>query len=156
MLLIIIYISILVYTTTIFEMVNGFEKLLRPLKKLKINAGFVALAITLILRFIPNLIDQMPKVKRISLSRGIDYQNKNIKDKFKNLKLVILSMVNLTLKESIELKNTMNLRCFNPNMARTSYKKYNYRELDVFLLGTHIFILLSFIVKVVFGWQGIL
>ena len=74
---IVLYSSILTYTTSITELTFGIEKLLRPFNKL-IPVGDIAMIITLSIRYIPTLTEEASRIIKAQKLRGINFDTKNI------------------------------------------------------------------------------
>ena len=54
--------TILTLTTSPTELTDGFESLMKPLRKLKVPVGEISLMISISLRFIPTLLDETDKI----------------------------------------------------------------------------------------------
>ena len=73
---IVLYSSILTYTTSITELTYGIETLLKPLNKL-IPVGDIAMIITLSIRYIPTLTEEATRIIIAQKLRGINFDTKN-------------------------------------------------------------------------------
>lgn len=58
------------YSTTSTQLMDAFSSFLAPLKKLGVPADDIALALSLAVRFIPLISEQLDQVRRAQLSRG--------------------------------------------------------------------------------------
>lgn len=131
---------ILTFTTTITSMVTAIEKLLAPLKLLKINPRTIALLISLTIRFIPALFLYADRIKDARLARLGSLR------KPKHIKLLFLPLLDRIFKSASTLSDAMVARCYSPK--RTSYfNAITLRPYDYFSLGVLI-ILLFFILKI--------
>ena len=66
--------SLLTSTTLPSELVNGMERLLRPLNRLGIPSHDLAMMLSLALRFWPTLLEEMERVKMAQLARGANFR----------------------------------------------------------------------------------
>ena len=86
---IVLYSSILTYTTSITELTFGIEKLLRPFNKL-IPVGDIAMIITLSIRYIPTLTEEASRIIKAQKLRGINFDTKNIKEKIISISGILM------------------------------------------------------------------
>lgn len=145
--LVVIYTSILTLTTPPTEITYGLEKLFSPLKLIKVPVNQMALSITLALRFIPNIIDQAHKILKSQASRGIDYQNTNLKGKILAIKSMLVPMFILTVKKADDLALSMEIRLYNLHSTRTNFRIHRWKAFDTYLVIIHVLILLVIIKK---------
>ncbi len=64
--------SILTMTTSPSELISGIERLMRPLGRLGVSSHDIATMISLALRFVPTLLEEVEKVRKAQLARGAD------------------------------------------------------------------------------------
>ena len=69
---------LLTYTTSPIDLTDGLEKLLGPLKKIKIPVHELAMMMSIALRFIPTLIEETDKIMSAQKARGADFETGNI------------------------------------------------------------------------------
>ena len=62
--LLVVSASIMTLTTTPIMLTDGIEKLLKPLKIIKVPAHEIAMMMTIALRFIPTLIEETDKIMK--------------------------------------------------------------------------------------------
>jgi len=111
--LFIIIASILTFTTTISNMVTAIEKLLAPLKIIKVNPRTIALLIALTIRFVPSLFLYADRIRDARLARLGDLKN------IKQIKLLILPLIERVFKSASNLSDAMLSR--NYTDKRTTY-----------------------------------
>jgi len=111
--LFIVIASILTFTTTITNMVTAIEKLLAPLKLIKINPKTVAVLIALTIRFIPSLFLYADRIRDARLARLGDLK------KPKQLKLFFLPLIERIFITASNLSDAMLAR--NYTEERSSY-----------------------------------
>ena len=69
---------LLTYTTSPISLTDGLERLLSPLKKLKLPIHELAMMMSIALRFIPTLIEETDKIMSAQKARGADFESGNI------------------------------------------------------------------------------
>ncbi len=66
--------SLLMMTTSPTELVSGIERLLRPLKILGIPSHDIAIMISIALRFVPILFEEIERIKESQMARGANFK----------------------------------------------------------------------------------
>ena len=138
---IIMYSSILTYTTAMTEITYGIERILRPMGKI-IPVNDIAMIITLTLRYIPTLTMEADRIIKAQTIRGINFSNKNIKEKLKNISGIIIPIIVISLKKSEKTADIMDIRLYNYGKSRTNYRLNKWRYIDTLLLILNILILI--------------
>ena len=130
--LFIIIASILTFTTTITNMVTAIEKLLTPLKLIKINLKTFALLIALTIRFVPALFLYADRIKDARLARLGSLKNP------KHIKLLFLPLLDRLFRSASTLSDAMVSRSYTEkrdtyfNIIRLKY--YDYVSFIVLLI----------------------
>lgn len=140
---IVLYTSILTFTTSPSEITYGLEQFLSPLKLFKLPISKMALSIALALRFIPNIIEQGNRILKAQASRGVDYYNSKFKDKLKSIKSLIIPIFILSIKRSDDLADCMELRLYDINKKRTNYRTNSWKLYDTIILLIHLLIVIE-------------
>lgn len=109
--------SILTYTTTPFELAYGIETLMKPLNKLNFPVHEFSMVMTISLRFIPILEEEINKIIEAQKSRGAKIDSKNIIKKVKALNSVIIPLLVSVLRRSEQIAISMESRCYNNSEA---------------------------------------
>lgn len=122
---IVLYTSIITITTSESELIYSLDLLFTPLKIFKINTNKISFILTLAIRFIPNIIDQINIILKSLLSRGIDF--KTNKHKILLIKSIIIPTFNLSIKKADDLADSLELRSYDVFKKRTNlrYNKWN-------------------------------
>lgn len=132
--------SILTFTTTITNMVTAIEKLLAPLRLIKVNPKTFALLIALTIRFVPALFLYADRIKDARLARLGSLKNP------KHIKLLFLPLLDRIFKSASTLSDAMVARSYTEK--RTAYfniirLKYYDCISFILLLITLFFILMA-------------
>ena len=85
LILLLLFSSVLTFTTSPIVLTDGIENLLRPFKKLGVPAHELAMMMTIALRFIPTLLDETDRIMKAQTSRGADFASGNIFQRMKNM-----------------------------------------------------------------------
>lgn len=122
--------SLLTYTTSPTDLTDAIEKLLSPLKVFKIEVHTFAMMMTIALRFIPILVDEIDRIMSAQKARGADFENGNIVKRIKALFPIFIPLFISAFKRAIELADAMYCRCYTGGEGRTRMRqmKFSWRD----------------------------
>ncbi len=127
--------SLLTYTTSPTDLTDAIEKLLSPLKVFKIDVHTFAMMMTIALRFIPTLIDEIDRIMSAQKARGADFESGNILNRIKALIPIFVPLFISAFKRAIELADAMSCRCYTgEGRTRLRQMKFSYRDIIALLL----------------------
>lgn len=115
--------SLLTYTTTPTMLTDAIERLLSPLKVFKVPVHTLAMMMTLALRFIPTLIEEIDRITNAQKARGADLDSGGIKEKIKALIPIIVPLFVSSIRRAYELADAMDCRCYVGGDGRTRMKQ---------------------------------
>lgn len=115
--------SLLTYTTTPTVLTDALEKLLSPLKLIKVPVSTLAMMMTLALRFIPTLIDEIDRITNAQKARGADLDDGNFMQRIKALVPIIVPLFVSSIRRAYELADAMDCRCYTGGPNRTRMKQ---------------------------------
>lgn len=142
---IIMYSSVLTYTTAMTEINYGVYYILKPLNRM-IPINDISMVITLALRYIPTLMDEASRIVRAQKVRGINFDTKNIKEKISNIYSVFIPMFVISIKKASDIADIMDIRLYNYGRSRTNYRLNKWIWVDTLLLILNITILIIVII----------
>ena len=140
MIFIILYSSILTYTTGITEITFGIEEILRPLDRF-IPVSDIAMVIALTIRYIPTLTYEANRIIRAQKMRGINFDSNNIKEKIISISGILMPMFVMSLKRANTMADIMDIRLYNYGKSKTNYRSNKWLVIDNILLVLNILIL---------------
>ncbi|MGN1124521.1 MAG: energy-coupling factor transporter transmembrane component T family protein [Eubacterium sp.] len=139
--------SLLTYTTSPTELTDGLERLLKPLTYLKIDVHSVSMTMTIALRFIPTLIEEIDKIMSAQKSRGADMDSGGLIHRVKALVPVLIPLFVSAFRRANELAYAMECRCYRGGNGRTKMKvmKLHARDfVSLFVVLLFIAVLIAF------------
>lgn len=145
-LLLIIYTSVITYTTPPTEITYGIEEVLKPLKRYHVPVREIALTITLLLRFIPTLVETADSILKTQASRGIDFRDVNIRTKILIITSLIGPMFTLSYKKVKDLSKAMEVRLYNYARTRNNYRTNAWRKTDTRMIILHVSVIVIYII----------
>ncbi|PWU67442.1 energy-coupling factor transporter transmembrane component T family protein [Gracilibacillus dipsosauri] len=129
-LLLIMVTSLLTLTTTPMEITDGIEALLKPLKKWKVPVHELALMISISLRFIPTLMDELEKISKAQASRGVDFKTGSWKSRIYAVIPLLVPLFISAFKRAENLAIAMEARGYRGDVGRTKLRKLQMTKLD--------------------------
>lgn len=111
--------SMLTYTTSPTLLTDAIERLFSPLKVLKINVHSIAMMMTIALRFIPTLIDEVDKIMSAQKARGAELDTGNLIQRGKALVPVFIPLFVNAFTRAYDLAFAMECRCYRGGEGRT-------------------------------------
>lgn len=138
----------LTYTTSPMALTDGLERLLRPLKKIKIPVHEMSMMMSMALRFIPTLIEETDKIMSAQKARGADFESGNIMHRAKALLPILVPLFISAFRRADELAVAMESRCYHGGEGRTRLKELKYKkaDLEAMLFGA-LFLAVIFVLK---------
>ncbi|MBE6819556.1 MAG: energy-coupling factor transporter transmembrane protein EcfT [Ruminococcaceae bacterium] len=127
--------SLLTYTTTPTMLTDAIERVLSPLKIFKIKVHTLAMMMTLALRFIPTLIEEIDRIMNAQKARGADLESGGIIQRAKALVPIFIPLMVSSFRRAYELAFAMTCRCYTGGEGRTRMKqmKLSFRDFAVLL-----------------------
>lgn len=122
--------SLMTLTTTPNNLTDGMEKLLSPLKKLKVPVHEVSMMMSIALRFIPILLEETDKIMKAQIARGADFESGNIIKKAKSLVPLLVPLFISAFRRANDLAMAMEARCYRGGENRTKMKPLVYQKRD--------------------------
>ncbi len=115
--------SLLTYTTVPTMLTDGIEKLLSPLKIFHLQVHTLAMMMTLALRFIPTLIEEIERITNAQKARGADFESGKFLDRIKAMIPILIPLFISAFRRAYELAFAMSCRCYTGSDGRTRMKQ---------------------------------
>ena len=121
--------SVISFTTTSTDIMNGVDKILAPLKKFKVPVSDLSFISVIAIKFIPILIDETSRIINAQMARGTNFRS-NIFSKGKNLMTILIPVFLSALDRSTAISEAMDSRCFKDTSNRTYRNTLEYTKID--------------------------
>ncbi len=122
--------SLLTYTTSPITLTDAIERLLSPLKKVKVPVHELAMMMTIALRFIPTLIEETDKIMSAQKARGADLESGGLMQRAKALVPILIPLFVSAFRRAEELALAMECRCYRGGEGRTRLKQLKTQAID--------------------------
>lgn len=127
--------SVMTLTTTPNSLTDGMEKLMKPLKYLKVPVHEIAMMMSIALRFIPILLEETDKIMKAQIARGADFESGNLIKKAKAMVPLLVPLFISAFRRANDLAMAMEARCYRGGEGRTKMKPLIYHKRDVMAYG---------------------
>ncbi|WP_295730818.1 energy-coupling factor transporter transmembrane protein EcfT [uncultured Limosilactobacillus sp.] len=138
--------TVLTVTTTTLQLADAIESLMKPLNYLKVPVNQIAMMLSIALRFIPTIMDEVSTIMNAQRARGMDFNTGNFYQRAKKLVPVMIPLFVSAFKRAEELAVAMEARGYSPNGQRTKYRLLVWHRQDTLAI-----ILLIAITLILFG-----
>lgn len=118
-LVLVVLLSILTTTTPTVRLADGMESLLSPLRILKVSVDRLATLVSIILMFLPNILENGRMLIRAQTAKGADFESRNLPRRLKNLTLVLIPLFVKVFRQADALSMAMYTRCYGCGIKRT-------------------------------------
>ncbi len=121
---------LLTYTTSPILITDGLERLLSPLKKIKVPVHELAMMMSIALRFIPTLVEETDKIMSAQRARGADFDTGNLARRAKALVPLLVPLFISAFRRADELAIAMECRCYHGGEGRTRLRQLKFAAID--------------------------
>ena len=133
--LLILFSSLLTFTTSPLSLTDGMERLLRPLKAVGVPAHELAMMMTIAIRFVPTLIEETDTIMKAQQSRGADFSTGNALKRVRHLIPILVPLFISSFRRADELATAMEARCYRGGEGRTRMKELHVGGVDYAAAG---------------------
>lgn len=140
LILLILLSTLLTLTTSPLHLTDGLEALLSPLRRLGVPVHELSMMMTIALRFVPTLLEEMDRIMKAQKARGMDFEQGSIVRRVRAIVPVLVPLFLSAFRRADELALAMEARCYRGGENRTQMKELRMGRVDyaaaaVFLLG---------------------
>ncbi|MDY2726639.1 MAG: energy-coupling factor transporter transmembrane component T [Anaerostipes faecalis] len=122
--------SLLTFTTTPNELTDGLDKSLGFLNALKIPVHEIAMMMSIALRFIPILTEELDKIMKAQTARGIDFESGGLLKRVKSMVPIVVPLIVAAVRRAKDRALAMESRCYHGGQGRTKMKPLRYETRD--------------------------
>lgn len=140
LILLILLSTLLTLTTSPLRLTDGLEALLSPLRRVGVPVHELAMMMTIALRFVPTLLEELDRIMKAQKARGVDFERGNIMQRLRAIVPVLVPLFLSAFRRADELALAMEARCYRGGEGRTQMKELRTGRLDyvaiaVFFVG---------------------
>jgi len=117
--LLVIVASLLTFTTSPAQLAHGLEAVLTPLARVGLPVRELAMVLTIALRFVPTLFEEIDKITKAQRARGVDFRSGNPWKRTQSLAPIFVPILVSAFRRAEELATAMEARGFRGAPQRT-------------------------------------
>jgi biotin transport system permease protein len=118
--------AILTMTTSSSALVSGIERLLRPLR---IPSHDIAIMISVALRFVPTLLEEVERIKEAQVARGANFASGGFVKRLRKMASLVIPLILCTFRRADELALAMEGRGYQRG-PRTYLRELKFSRAD--------------------------
>ena len=146
--LLILFSSLLTFTTSPLSLTDGIEKILSPFQSIGVPAHELAMMMTIALRFIPTLLEEADRIMKAQTVRGADFSSGNIIKRTRNMIPLLIPLFISAFRRADDLAIAMEARCYRGGENRTRMNVMAFQRVDWFASS----ILLTYLLVIIYCW----
>lgn len=136
----IVFSSLLTYTTSPIVLTDGIEHLLNPFRRVGVPAHELAMMMTIALRFIPTLLEETDRIMKAQTARGANFTSGSIWQRGKNMIPLLVPLFVSAFRRADDLATAMEARCYRGGEGRTRMNELSYTYRDFVALAVVIIV----------------
>jgi energy-coupling factor transport system permease protein len=146
----------LIYSTNLYllttapeEITSGMESLMQPLRRLNIPVTEITLTLTLSLRFIPLVLEEIQNLVRSVMTRAINWKKLGLKGGAKVWLIVTERLLKNLLLRAEQMANAMMVRGFtSPNEHQVKWQELKLKMADWLAIA---FLMIFWVIRIALG-----
>ena len=131
LLLLVMGTSLLTLTTSPIVLTDGLERLLKPLAVFRFPAHELAMMMTIALRFIPLLMEEVERIQKAQMARGADFTSGNLIVRARSMIPILVPLFVSAFRRADELALAMESRCYHGGEGRTRMRELHLHRRDL-------------------------
>ncbi|MGV3244555.1 energy-coupling factor transporter transmembrane component T family protein [Staphylococcus sp. 11261D007BR] len=122
--------TILTLTTSPLDLTDAFDHLFKPLTYIKVPVTALSMMMSIALRFIPTLMEELDKIILSQKSRGSDISSGSIGQRIKAFVPLLIPLFISAFQRAEELATAMEVRGYDAQKKRTNYRTLKWEWKD--------------------------
>ena len=123
------------YTTSPLVIAAALEDLFKPLKKVNFPAHEIAMMMSIALRFVPTIAEEMETLQKAQIARGADFDTGSIVKRAKGMVVILVPLFVSAINRALDLATSMEARCYHGGENRTRMQQFNLQVSDWLFAG---------------------
>ncbi|MGQ9695045.1 MAG: energy-coupling factor transporter transmembrane component T family protein [Thermodesulfobacteriota bacterium] len=126
----ILYSSLMTLTTSPLQMVHGLEKIISPLKRLRVPVEDFSMMMMLAIKFIPIMQQEADRIIKAQSARGVDFDSGGLKQRVQNMLPILTPLFNSVIKRADDLAVALMARGYVSGKKRTHLYELKMKKWD--------------------------
>ena len=149
LLLLVAFASLLTLTTKPLELTDGLERVLKPLRYIKVPAHEIAMMMSIALRFIPTILEEFDRIILAQKARGAKIGKGKLLQRISVFVPLLVPLFVASFRRAEDLAQAMEAKCYCGGEGRTKWKVVVWKRADTLTLVVFgCFLVLSIVERV--------
>ena len=122
--------SCLTFTTSPTELTDAIERLMKPLRVIRVPVHEIAMMMSLALRFVPTLLEETDKIMQAQKARGADMESGSFIKRIKAMIPILIPLFVSAFRRAYDIATAMECRCYRGGAGRTRMKQIHLSARD--------------------------
>ena len=111
--------TMLMFTTSMMDLADGFESMLGPLKHLRVPVNELVMVMVVALKFVPLLVAEIERLIKAQAARGARFDQGGLVARARRLAPLLIPLFVSAFNRAEVLTTAMNARCYRGGQGRT-------------------------------------
>jgi len=138
--------SMLMFTTTMMDLADGFEIMLNPLKRLRIPVNELVMVMVIAVKFVPLLVAELERLIKAQTARGARFDQGGLIQRARRLGPLLIPLFVSAFSRAEVLTTAMNARCYRGGQGRTKRRVLTFQRADLLALALALLFALTAVV----------
>ncbi|NLW70171.1 MAG: energy-coupling factor transporter transmembrane protein EcfT [Eubacteriaceae bacterium] len=122
--------SMMSLCTATIALTDGIEALIKKVPFLGKVSHEISMMMSIALRFIPSLTEELDRIMKAQKSRGADFESKNLVKRIKSYVPLLVPLFVSAFQRANDLAMAMEARCYKGGEGRTRLRILKYQKID--------------------------
>lgn len=123
--------TLLTLSTSPVDLSGGLERVLSPLARLGFPVQEFALMLTIALRFVPILVEEVDKIGAAQRARGASFDRGSLPERARRFLAILVPLFVISFRRADELALAMESRCYRGEAGRTRFREERFAAPDL-------------------------
>lgn len=138
--LIIMMSALLTLSTPPMDIAESLKRILLPLKYVRVPVNTISLMISIALRFIPTLTDELRIIVKAQRARGMDFKAGNLGQRARKMAGLLIPLLFSAFNHAQKLSYAMISRGYQNGSQRSHYRVYSWHGCDFVIWSAYILV----------------
>lgn len=141
--LLVVFASLMTLTTRPIDLTDGLERLLSPLRRIRVPAHEIAMIMSIALRFIPTILDEFERISLAQKARGAKIGQGGLWQRAKTFIPLLVPLFVSAFRRAEDLSQAMEAKCYAAGAVRTHWREHPWTSSDTVVLVVFSLLLLA-------------
>ena len=132
---------LLTLTTKPMDLTDAMERLLSPLQIIRVPAHEIAMVMSIALRFIPTLMEELERIILAQRARGASFADKKLGERMRQILPLVVPLFVSAFRRADELAQAMEAKCYHGGKGRSHWRRSRWQLRDTLVFAFFVLVL---------------